>query len=152
MIEERGRVVRVDPTFVWVETLRKSTCGKCQANKTCGHGLMSRMMPSRNHAYIRAANRYPVSEGDEVTVALPEHAVVSASFLVYLVPMLTLLVGVVVGAVMDLKEPVVIGLSLAGLLSGFGFVRWWGSRSQMEGHYEPVVLHWHIPLSASESS
>ncbi len=152
MIEERGRVVKVDPAFVWVETLRKSTCGKCQANKTCGHGLMSRMMPSRSHAYIRASNRYPLNEGDEVTVALPEHAVVSASFLVYLVPLLMLLAGAVAGSVMDLNEPVVIGLSLAGLLSGFGFVRWWSRRSQVEGDYEPVVLRWHIPLSTPENS
>ena len=97
MIEERGRVVKLDSAFVWVETIRKDTCGSCEAKNGCGQGLMNRLRPSRNHAYIRAANRYPVNIGDEVTVALPESAVVSASFLVYLLPLLTLLCGAFIG-------------------------------------------------------
>ena len=152
MIEERGRVVKVDSAFVWVETQRKSACSKCQANKSCGQGVMNRLLPSRSHGYIRAVNRYPLHEGDEVTIALPEDAIVSASFLVYLVPLLMLIGGALLGTLIHLGEPVVIGLSLLGLASGFGFVRWWSRRTSVEGRYEPVVLRWHVPLSAPEGS
>ncbi len=148
MIEERGRVVKVDAAFVWVETQRKSTCGKCSAQNTCGHGLMNRLKPSRENAYIKAANCYPVSEGDEVTVALAEQAVVSASFLVYLVPLLTMLISAMLTSGFGFGEPVVIASSLAGLASGFVLVRWWSTRSTVSEQYEPVVLHWHVPLSA----
>ena len=152
MIEERGRIVKVDKGFVWVETLRKSTCGSCQAQNTCGHGIMSRLKPSRSHAYIRAANRYPLSEGDEVTIALAEDAVVSASFLVYLVPLLLLILTAFVCTELKLAEPVVILMSLSGLLAGFGFVRWWTARAKVESKYQPEVLYWHVPLSTPESS
>ncbi|WP_281646011.1 SoxR reducing system RseC family protein [Parendozoicomonas sp. Alg238-R29] len=152
MIEERGRIVKVDKDFVWVETLRKSTCGSCQAQNTCGHGIMSRLKPSRNHAYIRAANRYPLNEGDEVTIALAEDAVVSASFLVYLIPLLLLILSAVTGTELNFAEPIVILLSLSGLLAGFGFVRWWAARAKVESRYQPEVLYWHVPLSTSENS
>ncbi|MTI14112.1 SoxR reducing system RseC family protein [Sansalvadorimonas verongulae] len=151
MIEERGRIVKVDDGFVWVETLRKSTCGSCQAKNSCGEGILNRLKPFRNHAYIRASNRYPVAEGDEVTIALPEEAVVSASLLVYLFPLLLLLSGAVIGAGLELAEPLVIVLSLTGLLSGFGLVRWWTAREKTEGQYQPQVLRWHVPLAASEN-
>jgi len=31
VIEEQGRVVSVEPGSAWVETVRQSTCGSCQA-------------------------------------------------------------------------------------------------------------------------
>ena len=152
MIEERGRIVKVDDGFVWVEALRKSTCGSCQAQNSCGEGILNRLKSSRSHAYIRASNRYPVTEGDEVTIALPEEAVVSASLLVYLFPLLLLLAGAAIGAGLELAEPLVIVLSLTGLLSGFGFVRWWTAREKTEDQYQPQVLRWHVTLATSENS
>ncbi|MCL6270187.1 SoxR reducing system RseC family protein [Sansalvadorimonas sp. 2012CJ34-2] len=149
MIEERGRVVEVDSAFIWVETIRKDTCGSCEAKNGCGQGLMNRLRPSRDHAYIRAVNRYPVKVGDEVTVALPESAVVSASFLVYLLPLLAMLIGAFTGSAAGMEELWVIGLGLGGLLVGFGVVRWWSSRADVRKRFEPVVLHWHVPLSSS---
>ncbi len=151
MIEERGRVVKVDPTSVWVETLRKSSCGRCQANNACGHGLMNRLMPSRSHAYIQASSHYPLQVGDEVTIALPGQALLSASVLVYLVPLLFMLLGGIAGTMVEQTEVVVIMLSLAGLVFGFLGVSWWIKRIQ-KGLYEPVVLHWHLPLSAPEDA
>ncbi|CAM3581757.1 SoxR reducing system RseC family protein [Parendozoicomonas haliclonae] len=149
MIEERGRVVKVEATSVWVETLRKSTCGQCQASNTCGHGLMNRMMPSRSHAYIRASSATALKVGDEVTIALPEQAVLSASVLVYLGPLLAMLLGVVLGSMAGLAEPWIIALAVVGLVSGFYGVRWW-TRQAQEGLYEPIVLRRHIPLSATD--
>lgn len=152
MIEERGRIVKVEDDFVWVETLRKSTCGSCEAKNSCGHGLVNRLKSSQSHAYIRASNRYPVAEGDEVTIALEEDAVVSASLLVYLFPLLLLLAGAVLGTALGVAESLVIVLSLAGLLSGFCLVRWWTARAKVEGQYQPEVLRWHVPLSTPENS
>ena len=43
MLTETGRVVAVDGDRLWVETIRKSTCGSCAAQKGCGHGLLNRI-------------------------------------------------------------------------------------------------------------
>ena len=144
MIEERGRVVSIETACVWVETQRQSACGKCQAGTTCGHGLMNRLLPSPSHNYVPASCDFPVSVNDEVTIALPEQALLSASFLVYLMPLLTLFAGLIIGVLAQLPEPLIIVLSLAGLASGFFGVRWW-THSCARGLYKPVVRCRHVP-------
>ena len=151
MIEERGRVVRVEAACVWVETQRQSACGKCHAEQTCGHGLMNRLLPSRSLNHVRASCDLPVNVGDEVTIALPEQALLSASFLVYLMPLLALFAGLLLGSILQLSEPWIIGLSLTGLLGGFLGVRWWTYHTT-SGRYEPVVLYRHIPLATDPTA
>lgn len=146
MIEERGRVVRIEASYVWVETQRQSACGECLAETTCGHGLMNRLLPSRSLNHVRASCDFPVNVNDEVTIALPEQALLSASFLVYFMPLLALFAALLVGELLQLPELFIILLSLGGLASGFLGVRWWTHRIT-KGRYEPVVLYRHVPLA-----
>ena len=45
MLLETGRVVAVDADSVWVETIRRTTCGSCAVQKGCGHGLLNQLGP-----------------------------------------------------------------------------------------------------------
>ena len=47
MLVESGRVVAIEPDAVWVETLRRSTCGACEVRNGCGHGLLNRIGDGR---------------------------------------------------------------------------------------------------------
>src|SRR5688572_30736701 len=98
MLIETGVVVRAESDAVWVKTLRKTTCGSCQARHGCGQNLMQRMTSS--DADIRA--RFDtetfgksLKPGDEVEIMIEEGAVIMASVLAYGLPLMCLILGIV---------------------------------------------------------
>lgn len=125
MIEEQGRVLSAKDGEVWVETVRSSACGSCQARAGCGQALLQRFGAGRQQGFIRALSEMPLQIGDQVIIGVPEDAVVKASFTVYLLPLLTLFAFALVADGMGLAEPAVVGLGFLGLACGFAGVRWY---------------------------
>lgn len=89
MIEEIGTVTAVEDGHIWVETQIKSTCGACAANDNCGTGVVAKafapkkdvlMLPCSEHAEI----------GQQVKIGIPENHLLSASALVYMLPLVVL--------------------------------------------------------------
>ncbi len=143
MLTETGRVVAVESDSLWVETLRRSTCGSCSARKGCGHGLMQEMGGGRSN-FVRAlargqdTSRYQV--GDTVTISIPEQLLLRGSFILYVLPLLGILAGVL------LAETLVGGdlAAVAGAATGFGIgliaVRWHARRHRDDSDFQPVLL------------
>lgn len=96
MVEETARVIRADNTHVWLQVERKSTCGSCSMKKGCGTSLLSEYF-NRNPANIKLPNTQNAKPGDIVVLGLSESAILKGSFLVYLIPITSLLVGAVFG-------------------------------------------------------
>ena len=132
MITETGRVVAIEQDGLWVETIQRSTCSSCVAEKGCGQGLIAKWGGHTSYIRVllagRSASSYQLNE--EVTIGIPEDVVVKGSLFVYLLP-LTLLV-----AVSGLGHNFV-GTEVAAVLGGgLGFalgaflVRWrsWATR------------------------
>jgi hypothetical protein len=71
MIEEDGRVVRVDDGFAWVETQRPGACGGCAAGKGCGISALGGVL-GRRKAPVRVINRIGAVAGDQVVIAISE--------------------------------------------------------------------------------
>ncbi len=144
MLFEEGEVVAVDPDAVWVETLRRSTCGTCSLQKGCGHGLLNRLGGGRRHLIRVLPGRVSTAEcrvGDEVTLALPESVVLRGSVLVYMLPMLAMLLAAAAGAA--LLPQVAERASLAGALLGFVaamlWLRWHGRRHGDDPAMQPTL-------------
>jgi len=91
LIEERGRVVEARAGRALVETTRSASCDSCGARHACG------CMGGGREARVWVADPLGVAPGDRVIVAVPEGTVLRASVLVYLVPVLALVAGAVVG-------------------------------------------------------
>ena len=79
MIEERGRVLSVEDGAVWVETVRRSTCGSCQARAGCGQALMQRLGSGARQGFIRVTVDRDYHIGEEIIIGIPEDAVVRGS-------------------------------------------------------------------------
>lgn len=140
MIEESGRVVAVDGQAVWVETVQQSACGACAAKATCGNGLAAKFAAGKpNH--IRLVTEKEVRVGDRVVLGIPENTLVKSALLAYGLP---LLLFVIVAALADslggLSEAGVIGVGLAGLLAGFGVVRFIAGGRKGNTAFQPVIL------------
>lgn len=144
MIEERGAVVAVEDGHAWVETRRRSTCQSCTVSKGCGTGLLAHASKGRS-LRVRVLDPLGLQPGDTVVLALAEDALLRGSLAVYLLPLLSLLAGVVLGdrVAMPLGLAADGGALLfgaAGFALGLAWVRRFGNRVRMDRRYQPIVL------------
>jgi sigma-E factor negative regulatory protein RseC len=143
VIEESARVVAVGDGHVWVEAERKSACGSCSVNKGCGTSVLGKLFGGR-HAQLRAIDPIGVGLGDEVVLGVREDALVRGSLAVYAVPLLALVAGALIAALLlpaaPASEPWIALAGLAGLGSGLGWLRWFGNRISRDPRYQPIVL------------
>jgi len=144
MIEETARVVAAEGEFVWVETQRQSTCGGCAARPGCGTATLAKVL-GRRRTRVRALNRDAARVGDRVVVGIDEQALVRGSLAVYAVPLLGLLAGGVLGALVQTRlqlagEALTLIAGVAGLIAGLLWVKGFTRRIRSHSRYQPVVL------------
>ncbi|CEA01072.1 positive regulator for alginate biosynthesis MucC [Pseudomonas saudimassiliensis] len=139
MIEERGRVVSVEGKTLWVETIRRSACGSCQARAGCGQALLQRLGGARQ-GLVRVLDDGGSRVGDEIVIGVPETAVVRGSSLVYLVPLLGLFGFSLLAQAVGAGEPMIIIAGFVGLALGFISLRWYTIRLNEDPAFVPQVV------------
>lgn len=147
MIEEQGRVVSTEPGAVWVETVRQSTCGSCQARAGCGSALLQKVGIGNRLGFIRVATERNLQVGDQITIGVPEQAVVMGSLLMYLLPLGLLFVAGLLAQAAGLPEPLVILSAVLGLGGGFIAARSWAGKRSNSNLLQPQVLAGPVPLA-----
>ncbi|WP_372864927.1 SoxR reducing system RseC family protein [Spongiibacter sp.] len=146
MICERGRVVAVEETALWVETISQSSCSSCAAKKGCGQGLMNSLHDGRRNQLRvaldgQSASRFPV--GCDVDIAIPETALLSGVFIVYLLPLLSMM-GVMMAVAHFTASDKLAALGAAGgLLLGLLLVRLHAAVSRDKRGFQPRILGLH---------
>ncbi len=145
MIEETARVIQCQDTFAWVETNRKSACDSCAMNKGCGTGAISKVFGEKR-ARLKVINKINASVGDSVLIGINEAALLTGSFLVYMVPILSLLGFALLGELMASQLLVENNEWFTILFGVFGLVlaMWWVRRrtSSLEhaNRYQAVII------------
>lgn len=140
MIEEQGRVVSVEPGAVWVETVRQSTCGSCQARNGCGSALLQKVGIGNRLGFIRVPTTRLLQVGELITIGVPEQAVVMAAGLMYLLPLLLLFAAGLLLQSLGLAEIWVIAGAFAGLAAGFVLARRWAGSPRSAANLQAQVL------------
>lgn len=132
MIETPARITRIEGPNAWVTSKAPSSCGAC-AGKGCGSSTFSRFWHPDEPEY-RVHNPIGAVAGDTVVVGLPDGSLLRAALASYVMPLLLLLAGALLGKTL-FGELGAIGGGLVGLLlAGFGLRRHRGTG------VEPVVL------------
>jgi len=145
MLEETAQVARIDGDDIWVETQRRSTCGSCAAEKSCGTATLAKVLGKRR-TLVRVLSDQPLSVGDQVVIGIQEQALVRGSLAVYAVPVLLLLLGGFVGELgaqgflWDNAELASVILGVAGFAAGLFWLRYFSRRIEYDDKYQPVVL------------
>ncbi len=144
MLEEQGRIVEVRDGYVWVETLRRSSCGQCSINAGCGTSVLSRVLGQRR-TRVRALDSLGSKTGDEVVIGIEDAMLLRGSLAAYLAPLLGLLLGAVSGARLAAGlaisgEAASILCALAGLAAGLVWLSFYARRTARDRRYQPVVL------------
>jgi sigma-E factor negative regulatory protein RseC len=141
MLEENGRVVRIDSESVWVETVKQSACSSCSAQKGCGQSLLAKVGDGkRMEIQVDNPQHLEVGVDDEVTLGVGERSFITASFLVYLLPLLVMFIFSVTGQVLGFSEPKVILSAALGLAGGFLLTRFISGLISRNCSYRPVLL------------
>ncbi len=143
MLTEVGRVVAVEADGLWVETIRQSTCGTCGAQKGCGHGLLNQIGDGRRN-YLRVLlgdhSGQPYQVDDEVRIAIPEQVILRGSFTVYMVPLVGILCGAVVGGWLQASDLASMLGAAAGFGIGIALVRLHAWRHRDDPQLQPRLL------------
>ena len=122
MIEEFAVITRRFDDHVMLEIERRTACGLCGQKRGCGNATWGRLLGHDSHEFA-AENVINANVGDSVVVGIDERVVLSSAFYLYVVPLLTMLVGAVLADVLLNNQFYVILASVAGLLLGFAWVK-----------------------------
>ena len=142
MLLETGRIVSVEPQGLWVETIQRSACSSCQAQKGCGHSLLAKVGASASHLWVllegRDVSHYQV--GNEVQIGVPEEVIAQGSLFVYMMPLLSMIAATVVSHHYLFSDGMTAICALIGLLIGAAIVRWCSYLIRFDSRLQPVLI------------
>jgi sigma-E factor negative regulatory protein RseC len=145
MIEEQAIVVDSEGGYVWVQTQRKSSCESCSVKGGCGTGVLAKVLGTKVNQ-IKCLNNKQLKIGDQVVIGIDENALLSGSFLVYLLPLLLMLVsgGLAIGFSQlfftGFKDLFAIAGSAVGLITGLAYAKKITQDRKYGSQYQPVIL------------
>jgi len=118
MLEEQAVVISSEAGIAEVEILRRSTCSACSARSGCGVSLLDRVLGRRPQRLL-LVDKLKLRPGDKVVVGIPEGALLKAAVAAYMVPLLGLLGGALLGDMMLQEGAMDQGLALLAGALGF---------------------------------
>ncbi len=140
MLEERALVIAVHGKKnekATVRTQRLSACDACQLKSGCGTHSFAKLSGNQS-IELDIANPLGARQGDVVLVAIPEQGLMLASLLMYLLPLVSMFMAVLVAQWLGVAgDPGLIGAAAAGLLAGFAVVRKQAARHRADTRFTP---------------
>lgn len=144
MPTETGRIVAVETDSVWVETIRKSTCGACSAQKGCGHGLLNRIRDGQRGLVRVLPGAFSLADcrvNDEVSISLPDEVILRGSLIVYMLPLVAMLCGAAAGSrwLPWSPDPAAVAGAALGFAAGVALVRWHAWQHRHDARLQPTL-------------
>lgn len=146
MIEERALVLetRFDETdfscqLARVKVQRTSACESCSLKSGCGQSTLTKLS-SNQCLELDVENTLNAKPGDEVMIAIPEAGLMSASLRVYFVPLILMVLGAMLGGIIDpVNELWTVILSMLGLVAGFVLARVSSQKQAFDPNFLPTM-------------
>ena len=140
MLVETGRVVALEDTAVWVETIRSSACGSCAARSGCGHRTLAGAL-TQDKGLVRALETESLSAADcsvddWVEISIPNATLSKGALMLYAIPLL--FASSLALLVEPMGESAAIGGFFGGLAIAFLLLRWSGAQAVL-GVVEPLL-------------
>lgn len=142
MIEALAKVIAIDDGEITVEAVQSSACASCH-QQDCSAGTVNKALGNKTHRMVLPCQQ-AVQPGDQVVLAIPERGLVTASLLVYMLPLLCVMLALVIAEPLLASEPsgelpLIIVSVIAGLC-GLLLARRWAVRLQARKLLEPEVV------------
>lgn len=139
MATEQGIVIKVDTETAWVKTRKSKACEGCSSRGACN------AMGGGEDMEVEAINVAGGKVGDSVVLSFETNALLKATFLLYVFPIICMLIGALIGQTL---APVLnLGGSASSATGGFLFlglsilfVKTKGNRMARQEEYRPKVI------------
>lgn len=135
--EETAVVSAVNGSFVFLETNSKASCGNCSTKSGCGS--VSSIFTFKPKSKLKVNNTLGLKKGDSVIIALATDALLLATILMYLSPLLLLFVFSLIAKLL-VGETASVFAGLCGLFVGLFWVKQFTQRSSMAKQFQPKLL------------
>ena len=145
LVEELGVIVSLDGNYASIAPLEKSNCKSCASSGSCGSSLLAPLFSSKKRLLL-AENTINARPGDEIIIGLNRTALVFASLMVYLFPLLVLAIGAVtgeaIGRMIGLEDGEIVAIifAIGGAFLSFMFVRRVIRSAFFSAFFEPVLI------------
>lgn len=130
MLETRAVIVQTESHYAVVQASQANGCEQC-SGKGCGASKLSMMFCSTPRQF-QVENPINAAVGDEVIISIAEGAILRGIGLVYLLPLLLLVTGAMIGnhwvALPGQRDGYAAAGAVLGLAAGFSIAKWISSR------------------------
>jgi sigma-E factor negative regulatory protein RseC len=140
MIEEEGIVIQTFDDKAKVKTIRSSTCEGCASASFCHPEKGTEMI-------MDVVNNIHAKVGERVKIGLKPGVYLKASFLVYMVPIITFIIGAIIGKELAVYISYSKDSDLLAIISGvilllptFIAMRLYNRKIEKDRSYQPVIL------------
>jgi sigma-E factor negative regulatory protein RseC len=142
MVIEKGIVIRLgkqEPPTIWVKMVQGSACASCSERHSCNP------MGDDREREVEVINTTGAAIGDRVDVAMDGSALLKATFLLYVFPIICMLIGAVAGDAIAARFhlsgslPAVIA-ALSALSAALVVVKVRGNRLAERAAYRPQAI------------
>ncbi|QYJ77982.1 SoxR reducing system RseC family protein [Shewanella acanthi] len=143
MMEEVARVIGSDNQgWLTVEVELKSTCKNCSSSESCGTSAVAQAFSAKTQQFSIQSER-ACDVGEMLKLGLPESVILKAAALVYVVPLLGLFVGALLGQFLatfvELNSDL-LAIVFAMLGTAIAWLFGKAKAKQLEGESQPVIL------------
>ncbi|MCK5359702.1 MAG: SoxR reducing system RseC family protein [Gammaproteobacteria bacterium] len=118
IVEEPGVVVSLDGNIASIAPVTQSGCQSCASSGSCGTSFLAPLFTNKQRLLV-AENTINARPGDEIIIGLNRTALVSASLMVYLLPLVVLVLAAAAGEAIAQSYGLENGEVIA-ILSGLG--------------------------------
>jgi sigma-E factor negative regulatory protein RseC len=144
MLETRAIVIQILKTHTLVQANQGNGCEQCNG-KGCGTGKLAQLFCSKPRLF-QVDNPINAGAGDQVIISVAEGAVLRGIGVVYLLPLILLLGGAMLGnlwaAQAGQADTYASAGAVLGLVAGFVLARWISS-GQVRSRFQPYIArHW----------
>ncbi|MFA5371170.1 MAG: SoxR reducing system RseC family protein [Sideroxydans sp.] len=143
MNEMRAIVLELHGDQAEISPVGNFGCSHCNSGNGCGSGKLAQMFCSNKLRKFTAKNSVQAQVGDEVNVALPQGMLLHSSLLMYMLPLILLLGGALLGASLGSTDAARDGYAvlgaLVGLLTGFAVSRVFALGARQQAVVQSVV-------------
>jgi sigma-E factor negative regulatory protein RseC len=148
MIEEQALVLsEAKHGYVNVKIHRQSACESCQLKSGCGQSALTKMSSNKciEFSVLNTINAKP---GDIVFLSISEQGLLSASLLMFMMPLLAMLaMSVFTKSFLAWPDGAVAISGLVSLLLGFAYARFYAQNNMDDDRFKPEMVRVQIPTS-----
>lgn len=142
LIVEQATVESIEADGAWVSTFQQSACSSCQMRAGCGQRLLAKGLNEQLLVKALATQEQlsKLTPGQSIKIGIARDIIAAKSLQLYLLPLVSLVLGAVVGDALFGYELATIAFAALGLVVSAVYLRRVSFKQRCDERVHPVIL------------